>query len=189
MNVLLLSLVLPLAFALLVYYAWFVYRLVYMSSEDSTIAWGGLHGKVFYVWVLTFLLSSFGCTSSFVLFASLETPENSSMFLYLLMNVSYFALIYAILNDSKNLVLVCLWTNICVFTVLFVYTVVVFDATSHSSSVELRVATHVCNFVAIIHTYILELMIWYTGWIDAHAAYQTPPWSVKGSIKGAVCET
>jgi hypothetical protein len=189
MNVWLLCLALPLGFALLVYDAWLAYRLYYMSYEDSTIAWGGLRGKVFYVWVLSFLLSSFGCTSSFVLFASLETPESSSIFLYLLMNVSYLVFNYALLRDSKTLVLVSLWTNVCVFTVLFVYTAVVFDAASHAATAGLLVATHVCNFVSIVHVYVLDLMFWYAGWIDAHAAYQTSPWSVKASSNVAVCDT
>jgi hypothetical protein len=67
------------------------------------------------------------------------------------MNVSYLAFPYALLHDRKTLVLVSLWTNVFVFTVLFVYFVVVFDATSNASTPGLLVATHVCNFVSIIH--------------------------------------
>ena len=96
MNVVLLGLVLPVALAVFVYEWWFAYRLAVMSADESRVAWGGVRGVAFYEWVLTFLLSSFGCTSSFVMFASLETPEDVSTFLYVVMDVTYLALIYAI---------------------------------------------------------------------------------------------
>ena len=175
MNVLLLCLVLPLGFDLLVYDARLTYVLYHMSAEASTVAWGGLRGKVFYVWVLTFLLSSFGCTSSFVLYASRDTVDGFSTFLFLVLNVSYLAFNYALLRDMKNTVLVCLWTNVFVISALFVYTAVVVDAGSHASNAGLLVATHVCNFVSVLHVYVMDLMIWYTGWIDARDAWKISP--------------
>ena len=91
MNVLLLCLVLPVAFALLVYDAWLAYRLYRMSAEANRVAWGGLNGKVVYAFVLTFLLSCFGCTSSFALFASRDTADGSATFLFVVLNASYLA--------------------------------------------------------------------------------------------------
>ncbi len=105
MNVLLLCLVLPLAFALLVYDAWLVYYFYRLGAEASSVAWGGLKGKVFYAFVLTFLLSCFGCTSSFVLFASRDTADGSSTFLFVVLNLSYIAFNYALLSDMQNAVL------------------------------------------------------------------------------------
>jgi hypothetical protein len=178
MNVLLLCLVLPVAFALLVYDAWLAYVLYHMSEEASRVAWGGLHGKVFYAWVLTLLLSCFGCTSSFALFASRDTPDGSSIFLFLALNLSYIAFNYALLHEKQNAVLVCLWTNIFVLTALFVYTAVAFDARSDAANAGLLVATHVCNFVSVFHVYVMDLMVWYDGWLYARDVYMTSPDSV-----------
>ena len=175
MNVLLLCLVLPLGFALLVYHARVAYVLHHMSAEASRVAWGGLRGKVFYVGVLTFLLSSFGWTSTFVLYASRDTVDGFSIFLFLVLNVSCLAFDYAVLRDMKNTVLVCLWTNVFVISAMFVYTAVVFGAGSHASNAGLLVATHVCNFVSVLHVYVMDLMIWYTGWIDARDAWKISP--------------
>jgi hypothetical protein len=175
MNVLLLCLVLPVAFALLVYDAWLAYRLYRMSAEENRVAWGGLKGKVFYASVLTYLLSGFGCTSSFVLFASRDTADGSSTFLFLVLNASCLAFNYAVLRDMQNAVLVCLWTNVCVLTALFVYTSVAFDAGSDASNAGLLFATHVCNFVGIFHAYVMDLMVWYDGWIRARGVYKSSP--------------
>ena len=175
MNVLMLCLVLPVFFALLVYHARVAYVVYHMSAEARGVAWGGLRGKVFYAGVLTYLLSSFGCTSSFVLYASRDTTDGYSIFLFLVLNVSCLAFDYAVLRDMKNTVLVCLWTNVFVISALFVYTAVVFDAGSHASNAGLLVATHVCNFVSIVHVYVMDLMIWHTGWIDARDACKASP--------------
>lgn len=173
MNVLLLCVVLPLGFALLVYDAWLVYHFYRLGAEASRVAWGGLHGKVFYAWVLTFLLSCFGCTSTFVLFASLETPEDSSIFLFAALNASYLVFNYGLLHDKPAVVLVCLWTNVVVLTALFVYTADVFDSVWDFENEGLIVATHVCNFVGILHVYVMDLMVWYDGWMRARSVYKT----------------
>jgi hypothetical protein len=93
--------------------------------------------------------------------------------LFLVLNVSCLAFNYALLSDKKNTVLVCLWTNVVVLTALFVYTAVVFKEDSHASNAGLLVATHVCNFVSIFHVYVMDLMIWYSGWIDERDAWKT----------------
>jgi hypothetical protein len=189
MNVLLLCLVLPLFVVLLVHDAWLVYRKYYTSDEDRTIAWGGLQGSVFYAWVLTFLLSSFGCTSSFVLYASLDPPESFSIVLFVALNVSYIAFTWALLGERKNLVLVTLWTNVVVYTVLFVYTAVTFKEASAASTAGLLVATHVCNLVSVVHVYVMDLMFWHTGWLDTRSEYETSQWSVKAPTTGGVYAT
>lgn len=167
MNELLLWLVLPLGFAVFVYDVRLGYVFYNMPEEANRVAWGGLRGKVFYAFVLTFVLSCFGCTSSFVLFASRDTPDDSSTFLFVVLNLSYLAGIYAILHEMEKVVLVCLWTCVCVFTVLFVYTAVTFDARSDASNAGLLVATHVCNFVSVFHVFVMDIIVWYAGWIDA----------------------
>jgi hypothetical protein len=172
MNVLLLCVVLPLFLALLVYDACIVYHFYRLGVKASRVAWGGLQGNLFYAFVVTFLLSGFGCTSTFVLYASLETPETSSIFLFVVMNASYLAFNYALMHNKQDLVLVCLWTNILVFTTLFVYTIVVFDPRADLDNERLIVATHVCNFVAIFHVVVMDLVVWYTGWIEARAEYE-----------------
>lgn len=175
MNVLLLCLVLPLVFGVFVAIVWLAYCLSRMSVEANRVAWGGLRGKVFYAFVLTYVLSCFGCTSSFVLFASRDTADGSSIFLFVVLNLSYLAVIYAILHEMENVVLACLWANIFVFTALFVYTAVAFDARSDAANAGLLVATHVCNFVSVFHVYVMDLMVWYDGWIHARDVYMTSP--------------
>ena len=165
--------VLPVALTLSVYEGWFGFRLYHMSEDESRVAWGGLRGTVFYAWVLTFLLSSFGCTSSFVMFALLDTPEGTSTFLYVVMHLTYIVCVYAILHGKKHVVLACLCTNVFVYVVLFVYTVVVFDAAPHTWTLGFLVWTHFCNFTAILHVYVMDLMYWYPGWTDAREAYRS----------------
>jgi hypothetical protein len=133
-----------------------VYHKYYTSDEDRTITWDGLHGRVFYAWVLTFLLSSFTCTSNFVLYTSLDTPETFSIVFFVVMNVSYIAFTWALLRERKNLVLVTLWTNVVVYTVHFVF----------------------------VHVYVMDLMFCHTGWTDARAEYETSQWSVKAPTNG-----
>jgi hypothetical protein len=169
----LLCLVLPVAFALLVYDAWLVYYIYRLGAEASRVAWGGLHGRVFYAFVVTFLLSCFGCTSSFVLFASLEVQEDSSIFLFVALNASYLAFNYGLLYDKPAVVLVCLWTNVVVLAALFVHTADVFDSAWDLDDRALIVATHVCNFVGVLHVYVMDLMVWYDGWMRARSVYKT----------------
>ena len=172
MNVLLLCVVLPLFLALLVSHAWLAYRLYYMAKPQQTIAWGGFHGRLLNLFVVTFLFSSFGCMSTFVLYASLETPETSSIFLFVTTNAACITFDYALLHNKQALVLVCLWTTVLVFTTLFLYSIVVFDPSADVDNAPLIVATHVCNFVAIFHVFAMDLMVWYSGWIEARAAYE-----------------
>lgn len=172
MNVLLLCVVLPLFLALLVSHAWLAYRLYYMAKPQQTIAWGGFHGRLLNLFVATFLLSSFGCISTFVLYASMEAPETSSIFLFVTTNVACITFDYALLHNKQALVLACLWTNILVFVSLFVYTLGAFDPRADLDNAPLIVATHVCNFVAVFHVFAMDLMVWYTGWIEARAAYE-----------------
>lgn len=160
MNVLLLWVVLPLFLALLVSHAWLAYRLYYMAKPQQTIAWGGFQGKLVYLFVLTFLLSSFGCVSTFVLYASMETPETFSIFLFVATNAACITFDYALLHNKQALVLACLWTNIFVFIALFVYTIFAFGPRAD-------LATHICNFVSIFHVLVMDLFVWYTGWIEA----------------------
>ena len=110
--------------------------------------------------------------STFVLYASLETPETSSIFLFVTTNAACIIFDYALLHNKQTLVLVCLWTNILVFTTLFVYSIVVFDPRLDPDNARLFVATHVCNFVAIFQVFAMDLMVWYSGWIEARAAYE-----------------
>jgi hypothetical protein len=87
-----------------------------------------------------------------VLFVSLEVAEDSSIFLFVVLNASYLAFNYGLLNDKPPVVLVCLWTNVVVLAALFV---------------------HVCNFVALLHVYVMDLMVWYDGWMRARSVYKT----------------
>jgi hypothetical protein len=109
------------------------------------------------------------------LYASQDSGDSFPVVVFLVMNASVLAFDHALLHNMTNLVLVCLWTNIFVFAVLFVQTAVVFDVDSGASTAGLLVATHVCNLVGIFHVYVMDLLFWHTGWTDAHAAYKASP--------------
>jgi hypothetical protein len=171
MNVLLLCLVLPLGFALLVYDARVAYVLYHMTEDERRVAWGDLHGTLFRVAAVTYVLSGFGCVSSFVLFASQENADSVALFAFPALNVSCLVFDYALLREMRTVVLACVWTNIFVYAVLFVQTVVVFSADAGAASAGLLLATHACNVVAILHGYVIDLLIWYSSWTDAQAEY------------------
>jgi hypothetical protein len=120
------------------------------------------------------------------LIKAMDTPERFSIVFFVVMNVSYISFTWVLLRERKNLVLVTLWTNVVVYTVLFVYTVVSVKTVSVVSTTGLLVATHVCNFVSVVHVYVMDLMFWHTGWTDARAEYETFQWSVKAPTNGGV---
>jgi hypothetical protein len=84
----------------------------------------------------------------------------------MVMNASYLIFNYGLLLELKNVVVMCLWTNIYVFIVLFIYTMLVFKMESDSSNFGLLVGTHICNAVAIFHVTIIDIVIWYDGWVE-----------------------
>jgi len=166
MNWLLLALIIPLALCLLLYDIWVVYRVSRASEPERIVVWGGLNDtKSFYTFIVTFCLSSFGCVSSFVLFVTAETTDVFIIFVFMVMNASYLIFNYGLLLELKNMVVMCLWTNIYVFIVLFIYTILVFKMESDSSNLGLLVGTHICNAVAIFHVTIIDIVIWYDGWV------------------------
>lgn len=160
MNWLLPSLVLCTAFAVLLSNAALALRLSKMPAEERRKTWGGLQGVYFYIWGLTYVLSSFGCCSSFMLYVSLDNFDGAVVCIFVGMNVCYVALNDGLHRGMKDAVLACLCANVLILMWLFVYSWVVFQAGS-----ALILATHLCNAVAIFHAVTMELIIWQEGWL------------------------
>jgi len=163
MNLFLLYLGIPAAFLVCLSEARVALWLSRQTAEDKRIAWGGLFQPVpFWIWCCTFVLSCFGCISTFVLFATLEPSELFSIVLFVLMNVSYMVLGDALTQKHVRLVAHCLDVNIAIFVALFVYTLLVFR-----KNTGLLVGTHLCNAVSIFHALVVERMWWFRGWVVA----------------------
>ena len=160
MNWLLPSLVLGLASVLLLSDIQLARRLSRMNDEERRRTWGGLQGHIFYLWAVTFLLSSFGCCSSFVLYVSRGSLDGVSTCAFAGMNASCLALNYGLERERKGAVLACLCTNVLICMWLFVYAWVVLQADS-----ALILATHLCNGVGIFHAAIMDLILWHEGWL------------------------
>ena len=160
MNWLLPSLVLGLASVLLLSDIQLARRLSRMNDEERRRTWGGLQGRIFYLWAVTFLLSSFGCCSSFVLYVSRGSLDGVSTCAFAGMNASCLALNYGLERERKGAVLACLCTNVLICMWLFVYAWVVLQADS-----ALILATHLCNGVGIFHAAIMDLILWHEGWL------------------------
>jgi hypothetical protein len=166
MNLPLLYLNIPVVMLVFLCEAWVAQRMYRMSAVERRVVWGGLYtAKTFYAWCCTFVLSSFGCTSSFVLFVTLEPPDVFSVFLFVCLNVCYVALNFGILRERKQIVVQCLDINCAILLALFLYTLLVFRVNAGASNAALLVGTHVCNAVALFHVLVMERVIWYRGWV------------------------
>ena len=167
MNWWLLGLVCPLFILFSIYHVKIVRHIKKKSESERIIVWGGLQEKTpFRVWVVTYILSSIGCISTFVLFVSLNTPDGFSIFLFVSLNVSYIAINYGIIQEKTRLVLFCLWSSMFVYIALFVYTVVAIKTEEDAYNDALLVVVHLCNAVAVIHVAVMDLIIWYRGWAE-----------------------
>lgn len=168
MNLLLLYLGIPAAFLTCLSELRVALWLSRRTHEDKRIAWGGLFARApFWIWCCTFVLSCFGCISTFVLYATLEPPDVFSIVLFVLMNASYMILGDALTQDRVQLVAHCLDVNIAIFLCLFVYTLLVFRADAGAGSTGLLVGTHCCNAASIFHALVVERVWWFRGWVLA----------------------
>lgn len=166
MNLPLLYLNIPVVILVFLAEAWLAQRMYRMSAVERRVVWGGLYTpKSFYTWCCTFVLSSFGFTSSFVLFVTLEPPDVFSIFIFVCLNVCYVALNFGILCERKQVVVQCLDISVAIVLALFVYTLLVFRVDSGASNAALLVGTHVCNAVALFHVLVMDRVIWYGGWV------------------------
>jgi len=169
MNDFLLWFVLPLAALYFIMYGKFALRLSGMPKDKFYVIWGGLRGKVILsAFVLTFILSGIGSILTFYLHVQFTTNDNIyPAFLFGGLNVSYILYVYAVESDNINFVRACLWTNVFGYIMLFVYSIVTFhvdDAVVDNPA--LLYVTHIFNAVAIFHVAVMDLVIWWNGWIE-----------------------
>lgn len=160
MNWLLPSVVLCTACVLLLSDIQLAQRLSRMNGEERRRTWGGLQGNIFRLWAVTFVVSSFGCCSSFVLYVSLGRLDGVSTCAFAGLNASCLALNHGLERERRGAVQACLCTNVLLCMGLFVYAWVVLQADS-----ALILATHACNGVGIFHAAIMDLIFWHEGWL------------------------
>ena len=161
--------VLPFAVLYFILCGKFIWRMYTMPTPRFAILWGGLYRKPhIYFWVLTFLLSSVGGILTFYLHVQFTTDANIyPVFLFGVLNASYIIFIYAVESDNVNLVRTCLWANVIVYIMLFVYSIVIFHVDNAAvDNPALLYVTHVLNAVAIFHVVVMDLIIWWNGWIE-----------------------
>ena len=146
--------------------AWVVFRLCRMPAPLQRVLWGGLHDrKPFVLWVATYITSCFACVSTFLLFLALEPPDTSSIILFACLNACYVCIGVGILREDKQLVVQGLDICVALFIFLFWYTVLVFRLEYRRVPPALLLATHLANFVSIVHALVMERWVWYRGWV------------------------
>lgn len=146
--------------------AWVVVRLSRMPAPQARVLWGGLHDRTpFLLWIGTYVTSSFACVSTFLLFLALEPPDTSSIVLFACLNACYVCIGVGILREDNHLVVQGLDIAVALFVFLFWYTLLVFRLDHAPASPALLLATHLANFIAILHALLMERWVWYRGWI------------------------
>jgi len=103
------------------------------------------------------------CT--FLLFLALEPPDTSSIVLFACLNACYVFIGVGILREDNHLVVQGLDIAVALFVFLFWYTLLVFRLDHAPASPALLLATHLANFVGIIHALVMERWVWYRGWL------------------------
>lgn len=93
--------------------------------------------------------------------------------LFAVLDISYVVFIYAVEGDHVNLVRGVLWTNVIGYIVLFVYSLVIFPVDNHVvDNNALLYVTHVFNAVTIFHVGVMDLIIWWNGWVEHYEFYK-----------------
>lgn len=175
MNLPLLCVVLPLAALYFISYAMFACRIARMSRQQFEVFRGGLNQTPrVLLFFLTFLVSSIGTILTFYLYAQFTSDDTVlPVLLFAVLDISYVVFIYAVEGDHVNLVRGVLWTNVIGYIVLFVYSLVIFPVDNHVvDNNALLYVTHVFNAVTIFHVCVMDLIIWWNGWVEHYEFYK-----------------
>ena len=171
MNLPLLCVVLPLAALLFIFTVMFAYHLHKMSTTEFAVIWGGLYWKPqIYVWCVTYLLSSLGGLLTFYLCVVFTGDDNVyPVFIFAALDVSFIVYLYVVGDGYSKVTLVrsCLWFNVILYVMLFVYMVAAFplDRTDVSNATLIGVM-HFCNAVAVFHALVMDAYLWFEGWVS-----------------------
>ncbi|MEI6355487.1 MAG: hypothetical protein WCP53_00115 [Verrucomicrobiota bacterium] len=166
MNLALLWITVPGAVLVVLSDAWVAFRLLRMPAQQARVLWGGVYERAPFVrWVGTYVTSSFACVSTFLLFLALEPPDTSSIILFACLNVCYVCIGVGILREDSGTVVRCLDICVALFVFLFWYTLLVFRLDRGPASPALLLATHLANFIAVVHALVMERWVWYRGWL------------------------
>jgi hypothetical protein len=169
MNLPLLCVVLPLAALYFISYAMFAWRMQTMSAQKFATLWGGLTQKPrIFLWCLTFVVSSIGGILTFYVYVQFTNDDTVfPVVLFGVLDISFIIFIYAVEGDRVNLVRGVLWLNVVAYIILFAYSLVIFPVDNHVvGNPALLYVTHVFNAVAIFHVSVMDLVIWWGGWVE-----------------------
>jgi hypothetical protein len=115
---------------------------------------GGLQGTWLAIWRVTFVISSIGIISSFLLHL-LYSQDWIIVCIFASMNVAHIVFDAALINNSTYSVFASLIILLLSYTTLFVYTIITFPT---------LVLVHMCNSVGIFHGLVLDCIVWQRGW-------------------------
>lgn len=175
MNLPLLCVVLPLVALYFILYAMFACRITRMSTQQFEVFRGGLNKTPrVLLFFLTFVVSSIGGILTFYLYVQFTSDDTVlPVFLFGVVNISYLIFVYAVEGDHVQLVRGVLWTNVVAYIILFVYSLIMFPVDDHVvGNPALLYVTHVFNAVTIFHVGVMDLFIWWNGWVEHYETYK-----------------
>jgi hypothetical protein len=161
MNLALLCIIIPLACLLLHSDVWLFKQVYAMTDVHRNGIFGGLSRNklIFSTWCASFALSSVGICCSFYIHVFFSSGPNV-IFIFAGLNIALVVYNSALLEQNTTMVFLCLVVILIYYVLLFVYTLYLFPV---DGSVLLW-ATHVCNFICILHALFLDIFIWQSGW-------------------------
>ena len=175
MNLPLLCVGLALGALYFISYALFACRVTRMSTQQFEVFKGGLNQRPrILLFFLTFVVSSIGTILTFYLYVQFTSDDIVlPLFLFGVLDISYVIYIYAVERDHVQLVRGVLWTNVIAYIILFAYSLVIFPVDDHIvGNPALLYVTHVFNAVAIFHVGVMDLNIWWNGWVEHYEPYK-----------------
>ena len=175
MNLPLLCVVLPLAALYFISYAMFACRITRMSKQQFEIFRGGLNQTPrIILFFLTFVVSCIGTVLTFYLYVQFTSDDTVlPVFLFGVLDISAVTYIYAVEGDHVKLVRGVLWTNVITYIILFAYSLFIFPVDNPAvDNPALLYVTHAFNAVAIFHVSVMDLIIWWGGWVEYYEIYK-----------------
>jgi hypothetical protein len=166
MNWVLLYSISTLALLLFLHDAWLFRRVSAMTKTQQNCIFGGLgrSGIVFQTWCVSFALSSVGLCCSFYVHVSFSTGA-LVVWIFAAFHAALIVYNIALLQKDTVSVFVCLSVVLLCYVYLFAYTLYLFPVDDpFIDNAALLYTTHICNFICILHAFVLDFCIWQMGW-------------------------
>ena len=172
MNWPLLYFIAPLALVLLLSDFWLAKVVLRMRAIPRRDVWGGLHGGWWYLWCVTFFLSSIGTLQTFGWFFFYSdaptgwNPGSGIIVIFLVMNTSLICYSIALARQSKTGVCLTLTLAVSSYIIMFIYTLQVFPSQEGYAP-----ALHLGNAIVVFHGLVLDYCVWQPTWFKSVTSY------------------